>query len=107
MKKLGLLLLLVTFASFNSYALRIYGLYMGDVHYELQSTIIETLYAEPEYKKDKKHEYTTYPGELYLYSEGREGYKVNVYRTNTVNQQSEWLYTDTYEAKKAVYYEGV
>ena len=85
----------------------IYGPYMGDVHYELQSTIIETLYAEPEYKKDKKHEYTTYPGELYLYSEGREGYKVNVYRTNTVNQQSEWLYTDTYEAKKAVYYEGV
>ena len=80
---------------------------MGDVHYELQSTIIETLYAEPEYKKDKKHEYTTHPGELYLYSEGREGYKVNVYRTNTVNQQSEWLYTDTYEAKKAVYYEGV
>lgn len=32
MKKLGLLLLLVTFASFNSYALRIYGLYMGEAN---------------------------------------------------------------------------
>ena len=32
MKKLGLLLLLITFASFNSYALRIYGLYMGEVN---------------------------------------------------------------------------
>ena len=85
----------------------IYGPYMGDVHYQLQSTIVETLYADPEYRKDKKHEYTTYPGELYLYSEGREGYKVEVYRINTVTQVSEYLYPDTYEPKKAVYYEGV
>ena len=85
----------------------IYGPYMGDVHYELFSTIVETIEPDVEYKKDRKHEYTTYPGELYLYSEGREGYKVEVYRTNTVTQQSEYLYTDPYEPKKTVYYEGV
>ncbi|MBR4465003.1 hypothetical protein IKS38_00305, partial [bacterium] len=32
MKKLGLLLLLISLASFNSYALRIYGLYMGEAN---------------------------------------------------------------------------
>ena len=85
----------------------IYGPYMGDVHYQLLSNIVETIDAGVEYKKDKKHEYTTYAGELYLYSEGREGYKVEVYRTNTVTKISEYLYTDTYEPKKAVYYEGV
>ncbi len=85
----------------------IYGPYMGDVHYELKSNIVETIDPGVEIKKDRKHEYTSYPGEQYLYSEGREGYKVEVYRANTVNGQSEYLYTDTYEPKKAVYYEGV
>ena len=85
----------------------IYGPYMGDVHYELKSNIVETIDPGVEIKKDRKHEYTSYPGEQYLYSEGREGYKVEVYRVNTVNGQSEYLYTDTYEPKKAVYYEGV
>ena len=85
----------------------IYGPYMGDVHYELKSNIVETIDPGVEIKKDRKHEYTSYPGEQYLYSEGREGYKVEVYRVNTVNGQSEYLYPDTYEPKKAVYYEGV
>ena len=85
----------------------IYGPYMGDVHYELKSNIVETIDPGVEIKKDRKHEYTSYPGEQYLYSEGREGYKVEVYRVNTVNGQAEYLYPDTYEPKKAVYYEGV
>ena len=85
----------------------IYGPYMGDVHYELKSNIVETIDPGVEIKKDRKHEYTSYPGEQYLYSEGREGYKVEVYRVNTVNGQTEYLYPDTYEPKKAVYYEGV
>ena len=85
----------------------IYGPYMGDVHYELKSNIVETIDPGVEIKKDRKHEYTSYPGEQYLYSEGREGYKVEVYRVNTVNGHSEYLYTDSYEPKKAVYYEGV
>ena len=85
----------------------IYGPYMGDVRYELKSNIVETIDPGVEIKKDRKHEYTSYPGEQYLYSEGREGYKVEVYRVNTVNGHSEYLYTDSYEPKKAVYYEGV
>ncbi|MBR2660347.1 MAG: VanW family protein [Clostridia bacterium] len=87
----------------------IYGADMGDVWYQMESVITETIEPPaPEYRKDKKSQYVTYQDEApYLYSEGRQGYKVDVWLADTRSKQKTWLYTDEYAAKGAVYYTGV
>ena len=87
----------------------IYGEDMGDVWYRMESVVAEIIEEPaPEYRKDKKSQYVNYQDEEpYLYSEGRPGYKVDVWLVNTRNGQRTLLYTDEYSAKAAVYYTGV
>ncbi len=87
----------------------IYGADMGDVWYTMESVITETIEPPaPEYRKDKKSQYVTYQDDPpYLYSEGRQGYKVDVWLVDTRSRQKTLLYTDEYAAKGAVYYTGV
>ena len=75
----------------------------------MESVITETVEPPaPEYRKDKKSQYVTYTDDPpYLYSEGRQGYKVDVWLVDTRSRQKTFLYTDEYAAKGAVYYTGV
>ena len=87
----------------------IYGADMGDVWYRMEPVVMETIEPPaPEYRKDKKGQYVVYQDDPpYLYSEGQEGYKVDVWLVNTRSGQRTLLYTDEYAAKAAVYYTGV
>ena len=87
----------------------IYGADMGDVWYRMEPVVMETIEPPaPEYRKDKKGQYVVYQDDPpYLYSEGQEGYKVDVWLVNTRSSQRTLLYTDEYAAKAAVYYTGV
>ena len=87
----------------------IYGEDMGDVWYQMESIITETIEPPaPEYRKDKKGQYVVYQDDPpYLYSEGQPGYKVDVYLMDKRSGSRTYLYTDEYPYKRAVYYEGV
>ena len=86
----------------------IYGEDLGDVQYTLESQIIETIDPpSPEYRKDKKGEYVYSGDEPYLKSEAKPGYKANAYLVDKKNGFRQYLHTDEYPAKAAVYYVGV
>ena len=90
----------------------IYGADMGDVRYELESEITETLPAPftPVYKKDTNGTYVTYKDQQKSISSAKEGYVVKSYLveyTSGVQTNRKLLYTDTYEAKAEVIYVGV
>ena len=89
----------------------IYGMYRGDVRYELQSEIAETIIntQKPRYKKDTNGEYTTYKDEQVTVVEARDGMKVNVYLveyTGAFLTDRKLLYTDNYEPQPEVIYVG-
>ena len=90
----------------------IYGLDMGDVRYEMESEIIETLPAPftPVYKKDTNGTYVTYKNQQKSISPAKEGYVVNSYLVEYTSGEMtdrKLLYTDRYEAKAEVIYVGV
>ena len=90
----------------------IYGEDMGDVRYELESEITETLPApfNPVYIKDTNGTYVTYKDQQESVTKAKEGYVVNSYLVQyTGNKQTgrKLLYTDTYEPKPERIYVGV
>ncbi len=90
----------------------IYGEDLGNIRYELQSSVVREIEApaEPEYVKDKNQTYVTYTDEEYQVSKARKGYEVESYRVTYENEQPiarELLYTDTYAAKAARIYVGI
>ncbi len=90
----------------------IYGQDMGDMRYELESEVIETLPApfEPEYIKDTNGTYVTYKDQQESVSKAKEGYVVNSYRIAYVGStptEKKLLYTDTYSPKAERIYVGV
>ena len=89
-----------------------YGEDMGDVRYELESEITETLPApfNPVYIKDTNGTYVTYKDQQESVTKAKEGYVVNSYLVQyTGNSQTgrKHLYTDTYEPKPERIYVGV
>ena len=90
----------------------IYGLDMGDVRYELESEIVDTIPAPftPVYKKDTNGTYVTYKDQQESVSKAKEGYKVKSYLvqyTAGTMTDRKLLYTDEYQAKAEVIYVGV
>lgn len=90
----------------------IYGQDMGDIRYEIESEITETLPApfNPVYKKDTNGTYVTYKDQQKSVSAAKEGYVVKSYLVEyTSGEQTDrkLLYTDRYEAKAEVIYVGV
>lgn len=90
----------------------IYGEDMGDVRYELESEIVETIPApfNPVYIKDTNGTYVTYKDQQESVTKAKEGYVVNGYLvqyTGNVQSDRKLLYTDTYEAKPERIYVGV
>ena len=89
-----------------------YGQDMGDVRYELESQIVETLPApfDPEYIKDTDATYVVYKDQQQSVSKAKEGYVVKSWRVqytkNMVTERKE-LFTDTYEPKAERIYVGV
>ena len=89
-----------------------YGQDMGDVRYELESEITETLPApfEPVYVKDTSATYVVYKDQQESVSKPKEGYVVKSYRvqyTGNVMTERKELFTDTYEPKAERIYVGV
>ena len=90
----------------------IYGEDMGDVKYELESEITETLPAHfnPVYKKDTNGTYVTYKDQQKSVSAAKEGYVVKSYLveyTSGVQTDRKLLYTDRYDEKAEIIYVGV
>ncbi len=89
-----------------------YGQDMGDVRYELESEITETLPApfNPVYVKDTNGTYVTYRDQQETVSKAKEGYVVKSYRVKydgiDVTERKE-LFTDRYEPKPERIYVGV
>ena len=89
-----------------------YGQDMGDVRYELQSEITETLPApfNPVYVKDTNGTYVTYKDQEESVSKAKEGYVVKSYRLKydgiDLVERKE-LFTDRYEPKAERIYVGV
>ena len=89
-----------------------YGRDMGDVRYELESEITETLPApfKPEYVKDTSGTYVTYKDQEQSVSKAKEGYVVKSYRVKyegSVQTERVGLFTDRYEPKAEKIYVGV
>ena len=90
----------------------IYGADMGDVRYEMESEITETLPApfKPEYKKDTNGTYVTYKDQQKSVSAAKEGYVVDCYLVEYTSGEMtsrKLMYTDRYEPKSEVIYVGV
>ena len=90
----------------------IYGPDMGDVRYEMESEIVETLPApfKPEYKKDTNGTYVTYKDQQKSVSAAKEGYVVDCYLVEYTSGEMtnrKLMYTDRYEPKGEVIYVGV
>ena len=89
-----------------------YGEDMGDVRYELQSEITETLPApfSPVYVKDTNGTYVTYKDQQESVSKAKEGYVVKSYRLRYDGidlTETKELFTDRYEPKPEKIYVGV
>ena len=88
-----------------------YGEYMGDVRYELQSEVVQELEppTDPVYVKDTEGAYVTYTDQQKSVSKAKPGYVVQSYRLeytgNELTARKE-LYTDTYEPKPERIYVG-
>lgn len=90
----------------------IYGQDMGDVRYEIESEITETIPApfNPVYKKDTNGTYVTYKDQQESVSKAKEGYVVKSYLveyTSGVQTNRKLLYTDRYDEKAEIIYVGV
>lgn len=90
----------------------IYGLDMGDVKYEIESEITDTIPApfNPVYRKDTNGTYVTYKDQQKSVSAAKEGYVVKSYLveyTSGVQTNRKLLYTDRYDEKAEVIYVGV
>ena len=90
----------------------IYGADMGDIRYEMESEIAETLPApfKPEYKKDTNGTYVTYKDQQKSVTAAKEGYVVNCYLVEYTSGEMtnrKLMYTDRYEPKSEVIYVGV
>lgn len=90
----------------------IYGADMGDIRYEMESEITETLPApfKPEYKKDTNGTYVTYKDQQKSVTAAKEGYVVNCYLVEYTSGEMtnrKLMYTDRYEPKSEVIYVGV
>ena len=90
----------------------IYGRDMGDVRYDIESEVTETLPApfNPVYRKDTNGTYVTYKDQQKSVSAAKEGYVVKSYLveyTSGVQTNRKLLYTDRYEAKAEVIYVDV
>ena len=89
-----------------------YGQDMGDVRYELETEITETLPApfSPVYIKDTNGTYVTYKDQQESVSKAKEGYVVKSYRLKyegiDLTERKE-LFTDRYEPKAERIYVGV
>lgn len=90
----------------------VYGKSMGDITYELESNLIETIKApeEPEYRSDTTGKYVTYIDETYVTQKKRDGY---IYQTFKITKQNGveigrvMISEDTYKARAAIIYTGV
>lgn len=91
--------------------IRIYGISMENVRYELESKTVETIPkpAEPTLKEDVNGEYVFYTDERKQVSKGREGHKVETYLCTIVDgvqTERKLVSQDTYPARADVYYVG-
>ena len=89
----------------------IYGQDMGDVRYEMETEVVETLPApfNPVYVKDTNATYVVYKDQQESVSKAKEGYVVKSYRVKyegSVQTDRTLLYTDTYEPKPEKIYVG-
>ena len=90
----------------------IYGADRGDVRYEIESEVTETLPAltKPEYRKDTNGTYVTYKDQQKSITPAKEGYVVNAYLVEYTSGEltnRKLLHTDRYEPKGEVIYVGV
>ena len=88
-----------------------YGQDMGDVRYEIESEVVETLPApfNPVYVKDTSATYVVYKDQQQSVSKAKEGYVVKSYRVKyegSSQTDKTLLYTDTYEPKPEKIYVG-
>lgn len=90
---------------------RIYGLSLGDVSYEMVSKVVQEIpIPETEFIKDKKALYVTYVDQKKEKEKGRKGYVVETYLVKSVGGQeaeSTLMSTDTYNARAPQVYIGV
>lgn len=91
---------------------RIYGMDLGDISYDLQTEIVQVLEpsSTPTYIDDDDAKYVTYTDEIYSYSDAAEGYVVDTYRITLQNGTEisrEKLARSTYPARAAKIYQGV
>lgn len=90
----------------------IYGKYMEGVRYEMEAQTVKILEPpdEPTYVKDTNGTYVTYKDQQKSVSKPQEGYVVESYRVEYVNNEvtnRKLLYTDTFEPKAERIYVGV
>lgn len=90
---------------------RIYGQDLGNVRYELETEVVETLAmpTEPEYIQDTKGKYTTVLGEEVEVIKASEGYVVDSYLCTIVDgvqTERKKMGRDTYPARRARIYVG-
>ncbi len=91
---------------------RIYGLDLGDISYDLETEIVEVLQppSDPVYIDDKEAKYVTFTDEFKIVSQAAEGYVVDTYLVklqNGVQLSREKLTRSTYPARSQKIYVGV
>lgn len=91
---------------------RVYGVALGNTHYELETETVEKLPAilEPEYIEDTKAKYVTYTDEEKTVIEPSEGYVVDTYLvtvTDGVQTERTKIARSTYKNRAARIYVGV
>ena len=91
---------------------KIYGVSMGDITYDLDSNVIQEIPIpeEPTIIKDKKVEHVTYVDQQYVKDKGRKGYVVETHLVKKQNGQeieNTLVSTDTYNARPKQIYIGV
>ena len=91
---------------------RVYGLDLGNTHYELETEIVEKLAmpTEPEYIEDTKAKYVTYTDEEKTVIEASEGFVVDTYLctvTDGVQTNRVKIARSTYKNRAARIYVGV
>lgn len=90
----------------------IYGQDMGNVWYDIETELVDTLPApfKPKYVKDTDGTYVTYKDQQESVSKAKEGYVYKSYRVKyegVIQTDRTLLFTDTYEPKAELIYVGV